>query len=259
MYRQRKLLSIFIIEDNVQILNEIKIKIVRQLQQEVQILTAKTFKEAKEVIKQGLFDIAIVDLFLPDGHGEDLIKLIRQNFKYLPIIVQTTEKDTAYQAMLHNKFGQLIYLTKSNLYEELDDSLVLAKNMHKEFGTLRLSIKNNKSIELININEICYIFKISGVEHLHVELYNYEKEDYESIVIEYMSLVTFMSLYNETNHFLRCHNSYIVNKKMIKSYSLTYKELTMLMPRKSGTEVKISVSETYRKQVREALKGVMLI
>jgi len=102
MFRPKRLLSVLIVEDDLQILREIAIHISKQFGREVQILKATTLKEGMDIVGQRLFDIAIIDLLLPDGHGEELIALIRENDPDLPIIVQTTERDTAYQVEIHN-------------------------------------------------------------------------------------------------------------------------------------------------------------
>lgn len=50
--------------------------------------TAYTQKEAIEKIKNnGKFDVVIVDYFLPDGHGEAVIKYVREKEPFTPILV----------------------------------------------------------------------------------------------------------------------------------------------------------------------------
>ena len=46
------------------------------------------YKEAiEEIRKNGKFDIVIVDYFLPDGSGEDLVKYVREKEPFTPILV----------------------------------------------------------------------------------------------------------------------------------------------------------------------------
>jgi len=256
MYRPKRLLKILVVEDDLYISRKIEVHISRQFGREAQILRAKTVQEGKDIIEQGFFDIAIIDLLLPDGHGEKLIELIREKDLDLPIIVQTTEDDLAYQAKVHNKYGSLIYLEKPLLFAEIKTSLNTAANKHKRLAIERLSIVSHKKIDILNVNEVCYVTKITESNNLHVELYDYEKKDYSFFVITDMTMAKFMETYNKSGHFLRCHNSYIVNRMLIRSFSRTDSQITMLMPKKGGGDVIIDVSEKYRKAVREALKGL---
>ena len=255
MFRPKRLLSILIVEGNFFILREIEAHIARQFDREVQVLKARTFKESEDIIKRGLFDIAIIELLLPDGHGDDLISLIRQKHPCLPIIVQIIEEDKAYHRV-HNKHENIIYLEKEVMFLELKDRIRKAKNRHEAIASWRLPIVNYKKIEPVDINEVCYVSKVSESANLHVELYDLNKKDYTYTTIEAMTLTEFINKYNETGYFLRCHNSYIVNRKMIKSFSQVDNQITMLMPRKDGNDVIIDVSEKYKKQVREVLRGL---
>jgi len=256
MFRPKRLLSVLIVEDDLQILREIAIHISKQFGREVQILKATTLKEGMDIVGQRLFDIAIIDLLLPDGHGEELIALIRENDPDLPIIVQTTESDTAYQAEVHNEYGGLVYICKPNFLKEFSKRLKVAVNKHKRLSAERLSVVTHKRIDILDIDEVCYVSRIPESNNLHVELYDFEKKDYKFFVIEYMTMAEFIETYNASGYFLRCHNSYIVNRMMVKSFSRTDSQITMLMPRKNGADVIIDVSEKYRKEVRNLLKGV---
>ena len=93
MFRPRKLLTILIVEEEVPVLRSIELEVFKLFRPMVQIIKATTFKKAEEIIDNGIIDIAIIDLLLPDGHGENLIARIRSKLAYVPIIVQTSEED----------------------------------------------------------------------------------------------------------------------------------------------------------------------
>ena len=256
MFNVKKILSILIVEDDNHILNKLIALISYQFGFNTQILTAKKFKEAELIINHGLCDIAIIDLNLPDRHGEGLISLIRKQSFHTPIIVQTDKKDLAYQAMVHNKYENIIYLTKDILFEEIEERLYIADSRHQAIASLRLSLYSHSKIDSIDINEICYVSKVPNEKHLHIELYDIKTNDYKFITLMSMSLTEFMNTYNQTGHFLRCHNSYIVNVKMVESFSRINSQLTMLMPRKGGIKIIIDVSEKYKNEVRNKLRGL---
>jgi len=256
MARPRYSFSILVVEDDIRILRQIVLHISKQFDRQVQILQANTFEQGKAIIEQGLFDIAIIDLGLPDGDGEGLIAMIREQSAYLPIIIQTTHDDATYQAKVHNRYEGLIYLTKDTLFEELAIRLIKAKDKHEMIASNRLAIRGYKKYESLDIDEVCYVTKVTDSQHLHVELYSFSKGEYYHFVIEYMTLTDFIRTYNATGYFLRCHNSCIVNRKMIRSFSRTDNQLTMLMPMINGNDVKIDVSQTYRGEVMNTLKGL---
>jgi DNA-binding LytR/AlgR family response regulator len=253
---RKKLLTILVVEDDLKIFKKIEWQILRTFNRQVQILKATTFEEGKDIILQGLVDISLIDLRLPDGHGEDLIALIRTQSLFQPIIVQTTETDTAYQAKVHNQYENLIYLTKEVLFDELATRLKKAKAKWQMYATLRLALPNQNKVDSIDINEVCYVSPIPSTANLHIEFYDFDQETYKSIEIKYMNLKQFMSTYNEVGYFLRCHNSFVVNKKMIHSYSRLDNQIKMLYPRKGQYDIMIGVSEKYKKDVKLQLKGL---
>lgn len=251
-----KLLTILVVEDDVRILSEIEWQILRTFNRQAQVLKATTFEEGKEIILQGLVDISLIDLCLPDGHGEELIALIRKKSRYQPIIVQTTEADTTYQAKIHNKYERLIYLTKDTLFNELSNRLKTAKADWEMYASQRLALSSRSEVNSVDINEVCYVTPISNSPHLHAELYDFDRGVYHSIEVKYMTLKQYIDMYNTSGYFLRCHNSFVVNKKMVRSYSHADHQIKMLYPRKGDYDILIEVSETYKKNVRNHLKGL---
>ena len=251
---RKKLLSILVVEDDVKVLRQIEWQILSTFNREVQILKAETYEIGKEITLQGLVNISIIDLGLPDGHGEELIALIREKDRYQPIIIQTTEKDLAYQAKVHNKYGRLIYLTKEVLFDELSDRLQEAKMDWEIYASQRLAFPSQSNFDSVDINEVCYV--TTDHPHLHIEFYDFDTKTYESIEVKYMTLKEFMNTYNQSGYFLKCHNGYIVNRKMVRSYSRTDNQIKMLYPRKGGYDVLIEVSETYRRNVKNQLRGL---
>lgn len=57
-----------------------------------QIFKGHSAEEAIELIKNVSFDLAIIDVMLPDGNGFDLCKLIREKYTY-PIIMLTSRTE----------------------------------------------------------------------------------------------------------------------------------------------------------------------
>lgn len=87
------------------------------------------------LVKEGRADLVLVDLFLPDRSGIDILKDIRQVAPELEVVVITghASAETAVQAM---KEGAFDYITKPINFEEL--KIVIAKAREKQ----RLTLEN---------------------------------------------------------------------------------------------------------------------
>src|SRR5689334_13859283 len=65
------------------------------------LVYASTFEEAKELIQRTHFDLAILDITLPDGDGYQLCSLLQNNdaTKEIPIIFLTAHNDVTNKLM----------------------------------------------------------------------------------------------------------------------------------------------------------------
>ena len=81
--------------------------------------------------------------------------------------------------------------------------------------------------------------------------YDVKTEDFKYKEIVEMSLNRFLELYNQSKLFVRCHRSYIVNRKMIEN--ILHTENKILLKHKN---VKIELGESYKKSVLNATRGV---
>lgn len=253
---KKTLRTILVVEDDEKISAKIHSHILNVFNRQVQIKEAKTMKDAEKVLDQGMVDISIIDFALPDGDGENLIARIRKESRYHPIIAQTTNVDMQYRIKIYEQYYPIMYITKDVLFERLTECLTWAVADLEFRAPHRLSVSS--AIGSMDINEVCYIKRMMNTNHLHVELYDFDQEAYKSVEIKNMSLAQFMKKYNKTGYFIRCHNSYIVNKKMIKDVDRTNSEIVMLHPCKDGylVRVEMSVNGKYRKDVLAQTEGV---
>ena len=79
---------------------------------------AETLAEASELSFATEYDLAVLDLMLPDGSGLDLLKLWRDQEKHLPVLVLTA-RDTVEDKVIGLDTGADDYLTKPFRFEEL--------------------------------------------------------------------------------------------------------------------------------------------
>jgi two-component system, NtrC family, response regulator HydG len=89
------------------------------------VITAGNCWEARGRIAEGGFDLAFVDIILPDGTGIDLLREIRLKRPTCPVIMITaypsveTTRDTF-------RLGAFDYITKPVRQQEVMDSTIMA-------------------------------------------------------------------------------------------------------------------------------------
>ena len=92
------------------------------LQLGVRIESAATGSQAREALRQGRFDLVLLDLGLPDGSGQVLLSEIVAANPELPVIVSTgvNEADTARECL---RAGACDYVTKPFLLAEVHSAV----------------------------------------------------------------------------------------------------------------------------------------
>lgn len=85
--------------------------------------------QGRKLIGTGKFDLALVDLFLPDCNGIDLLKDIRQQAPETEVVMITGHA-SAESAVMAMKLGAFDYITKPVNFEEL--KIVLEKAREKQ-------------------------------------------------------------------------------------------------------------------------------
>lgn len=111
------MIRILFVEDEIDIVN---FMIDFLLEKGYKIVPATTGKEALELLRGDVFDLAIIDLILPDMNGNELCAMIRHSkkTKRLPIIVSTGIGD-AFTQKISKDIGANEFLTKPYSAESL--------------------------------------------------------------------------------------------------------------------------------------------
>jgi len=251
---KRKLARILIVAKDTRLANQISWKVRETFPEIPKILTETKIRNSGDIIKRGLADIFIVGIELSGGYGEDLIQLINELRPDSSIIAFSENEDVADLLNLQIKYENLTCITRSKLLGMLDAPLLRAKKRFDKLDHRRMAFPNLKGRTLVDISEVAYI-TTSGDDRIHVELYDWTNYTFY-FASRKMSMVGFMKEYNKDGDFLRCHASYIVNKRAIESVDKTGTYLVLIMKRQNGDEIQIPISDTYRSRVLSELKGV---
>jgi len=98
------------------------------------VTTASNGDEAIVAANKGGFDVAVVDLQMPGTDGAKVLEILKQNHKFIEIIMLTGHA-TLDSAVECTKLGAFKYLEKPYDFDKLVDALKEAyqARMHKKF------------------------------------------------------------------------------------------------------------------------------
>ena len=106
-------MKILIVEDNKKLLQTIE----KELKKHFEVECCEDGEEAFYLIKQGIYDLVVLDLMLPSMNGIEVLKNIRKN--YIDTVLILTAKESLDEKMEAFSMGANDYLTKPFYMEEL--------------------------------------------------------------------------------------------------------------------------------------------
>ena len=248
--------TILIIDDNAQNVQ----RLVGWIHSEcfdVQMLTAQTFEEARDIMKTHHIDIFILEINLTgdDELGLRLAEQYRENYPFNTIIFQTIHNDYKYRADIHDQFGTHIYLPKSELTRERFLSVVEQelRRFKVQFVNKIYIYQRDKKVP-IDANAILYLEKVSETKDIKMFIYD---RDEKQIKVEYLSNVSLEKLLSlpGAGNLLRCHKSYIINKQMIVKSMITEDGDSFKV---RFTNDLVPIGRKFRKDVIKALQGISM-
>lgn len=211
---------IIIIEDDTYIRDDLR-RIIRKIDKEIEIFETGSVKETLEIITENEIDIFLMDIQLEDGNGYELAKKIRQMEQYkLKHIVFITAVPTHAMNAYENTHCYS-YILKPIDQELLEDQLhTLIK-----YGTNKSDDVQGDYIEL-DLKSCKYLVKAEEI--LYMEAINqkkYIKTTKECIELSRINLSTLSE--KLPDYFVRCHKSFIVNRKRIEHVNKTDRTIKM--------------------------------
>lgn len=133
--------NILLIEDNESILKGL----VYSLEQErFKVTTAMTIKDSKNLLESNnIYNLIILDIYLPDGSGFDLCKYIKSNYN-IPIIFLTA-KDEEQDVVQGFDLGADDYIIKPFRTREL---ISRANNILRRYNNIQTNIITSSNIKI---------------------------------------------------------------------------------------------------------------
>ena len=176
-------MKILIVEDNKKLLQTIE----KELKKHFEVECCEDGEEAFYLIKQGIYDLVVLDLMLPSMNGIEVLKNIRKNYIDTPVLILTA-KESLDEKMEAFSMGANDYLTKPFYMEELVDRIYsmlrttgkLQSSNTLDFYDLHLDLSKrrvfykNEEIELQNkqFNLLEYFLLNKGTILLKEQIYD---------------------------------------------------------------------------------------
>ena len=107
-------MKILVVEDNKKLLQTIEKEIIKHFE----VKCCEDGEEALYLIKQGIYDLVVLDLTLPSLSGLEVLKNIRKDYIDTPVLILTA-KESLDEKMEAFSIGANDYLTKPFYMEEL--------------------------------------------------------------------------------------------------------------------------------------------
>lgn len=179
-------------------------RLTRMLQQlgENDIISANSAKEAIEKISTSHFDLAFLDINMPQTSGLELGYELRYLSNDTAIIFQTAYEEHALKAY---DIGALGYLVKPFSQEQLSQTIQRVKHSSKVDEKLRIMSKNGENYYLFRPDEIYYVqADLSEVMLRTAKGFSY-----------YAKKISDLEQLLEPYDFVRVHRSYLINMNKI--------------------------------------------
>ena len=235
------MINIAICDDNKYTLYEIEKKLNNYNQKNNLDININTFCSGENLInsKYNNFDIIFLDINLSsqnDINGIDIAKFLRKkNFKGFIVFI-TVLKEFVFKAFEVKAFDYIIKpITENNINKVLNRIL---QEIKKEKNN-NLLIQKNKEHILLNLNNIIYFEVINKKIYIHTN----------NKIIDYYNKINLLEK-ELNNSFFRCHRSYIINLKYIKSFKENY----ILLKNNDNIPLSKSKYKMFLKIIKEYIK-----
>ncbi|MBT2646620.1 response regulator [Bacillus sp. ISL-34] len=138
-------ITVVIVEDDENAVNIYK-HFTNQLDQFTVIATASTGKQALNILHAAQPDLILLDIFLPDMNGIDLLREIRREYRGIDVILITAANDTetVSEAIRGGAFG---YLIKPIIIDKLLATL-------NQYDLTRQQLHNNNLVNQDNVDTL---------------------------------------------------------------------------------------------------------
>ena len=167
------------------------------------IVEASNAKEALEALEQASFDLALLDINMPETSGLELAYELRYHQQDIPIVFQTAYNEHALEAF---DIGAIGYIVKPFSIDQLAQSIDRIKTSETNINDLRIMSKTGESHYLLKPEEIFFV-----------------KADLSEVILRskkgfsyYAKKISDLEKLLQPHNFIRVHRSYLINPDKVK-------------------------------------------
>lgn len=141
---KKEKINLLIVDDEEQFLEAIR----KSLElRDFHVITVNRGEKALEAAKNNPIDIALVDLKMPGISGEETLKALKQQHKWMEVVILTG----------HGAVESAIECTKSGAYSYLQKPCELEELLKALQGAYKKKVMNRKKIEEAKMNKLMNI------------------------------------------------------------------------------------------------------
>lgn len=209
-------------------------------------LEISTFNSSNELIEfcnryKDYFDLIFLDVLLSGLNGIDTVKYIRSFCPDIYIVFVTSTKDYALDSYSVNASGYILkpcsYTSISNIFLNIYRKIIFDKKN-------TIYVKSNHDIHTFKLGEIIYFE--SNLRKITAYLNDGQ-------VISFYSKLSDLENMINTNTFIRCHRSFLVNlsyiKNIVSSNLVTTSDMCLPISKKYSSSTKDTFTEYIKARI----------
>lgn len=237
--------SFLILEDEQSFINKID-GVIKSMDIDSKILTAYSVEEGLDKAKSTAIDVFLVDINLNESRtGLDFIKEIRETYPLSPIIVISSLSEVHHKITAFNDLKILGYIDKPFDNDHVTSDLQKAIEIAKIINNRTVTFKRQNFARTYRTKDIYCIQRMPrGKKRITVTAFD---ESTGSLVTDEFSIKSslseVLSLFENDQDVVRCHQSWIVNPKFIRGFDVNKEELVLV------NNIKIPLGDTYKHNV----------
>ena len=235
--------TFLIVESNQFMIDKIEAGI-NSLALECRILIAKSFDDAREIIKAMTVDIFMVDILLGNNLevGYEFVRGIKVDSPHSPIITVSGNLDFQQQLKIFNELTIFAYISKPFQTFEIIKQIKKALPLATIINNRRVTFRRNNFTKTYHTNDIYCIQRLpNGQKKIAVNAYDelLGETTTEEFPIK-SSLNEVLAYFEDGRDILRCHQTWLINPYYIRGFDVAQNEMIL------AQNIRIPVGESYK-------------
>ena len=111
--------TVLVVDDN-NIFRKTLLKFLKTQFKSIKLLEANIGSDAVKLVKENVPDLIVMDINMPKMSGFEVVKQVKQEFPFIPIIILSNYNENEYRLAAKKALVDA-YITKQNLVSELPD------------------------------------------------------------------------------------------------------------------------------------------